>query len=276
MQPDSFSADTLLAAFVSTGWSIVLAVVIFAIGWVASKWVNRRVFLIAQKRSRDAMLGKFLASIAQWAVVAAAAIAALGRVGIETASLVALLASAGVAIGLALQGNLSNFASGVMILIFRPLEIGDVVQVGGFIGKVDDIGIFASTLVTAENNTVIVPNSQITGGVLTNFTRRGSRRASVDVGVAYGTDLAQARDVLMKAAQACPFALEDPAPAIVFMNLGASSLDFSVRVWAKNDDFMAMQDDVRSRVYDDLNAAGIDIPFAQIVVHPAPGEADDA
>ena len=267
------SADSVLDALVNTGWSIALAVAIFSVGWVVSKWVNRQVCLIAQKRSRDAMLGRFLASLAQWAVVSAAAIAALGKVGIETASLVALLASAGVAVGLALQGNLSNFASGVMILIFRPLEIGDLIQVGSFIGKVEDIGIFASTLVTPENNTVIVPNSQITGGVLTNFTRRGTRRASVDVGVAYGTDLQQVRAVLLTAAHESPLTLDEPAPAAIFVSLGASSLDFSLRVWATTDTFAAMQDDVRGRVYDHLNAAGIEIPFAQIVVHEAPVQA---
>lgn len=275
MEASDLSASSVMSSALAFGWQIVLAVVIVAVGWVASKWAHRQVFLLAQRRSKDAMLGKFLATLVQWTILAAAAIAALGKVGVETTSLVALLASAGLAVGLALQGNLSNFASGVLILIFRPLEIGDVVQTGAFTGKVDDIGIFSSRLITPENNTVVVPNATITGQGLVNFTRRGTRRASIDVGVAYGSDLQQVREVCLAAAQASELVLEDPPVAMHFGALGASSLDFKVHCWAKNEDFGAMQDDVRSRLYEALVAAGVDIPFNQIVVQQAqPGAAD--
>ncbi len=269
MQSGDVTVEGVLSTILAYGWQIVLALAIFSVGWIVSKWVHRQVFLLGQKRSKDAMLGKFLANIAQWAVVAAATIAALGKVGVETTSLVALLASAGLAVGLALQGNLANFASGVLILVFRPIEIGDVITAGNFTGTVEDIGIFATTLVTPENNTVILPNSAITSAGLINFTRRGKRRAAIDFGVAYGSDLQRVRELCLEAAAASERVLADPAPGIVFVNMGASSLDFRVLVWADNPDFAAMQDDVRTRIYEALTAADIEIPFSQIVVHQA-------
>ncbi len=269
MQFDVSESSELLKSAMSLGWSAITAIVIFAVGWVISKRAYAYVLGLSQKRSKDPMLGRFLASLAQWGVIAAAGISALGRVGVETTSLVALLASAGLAVGLALKDNLANFASGVMILIFRPLSIGDTVVAAGCTGTVTDIGLFASTLVTPENHTIILPNSAVTGGPLTNFTRLGTRRGTVEVGVAYGSDLQAVRAVLLEAATGADQVLADPAPAVVFGNLGASSLDFKVQVWADADHYMPMLDQVRSRVYDGLNAAGIDIPFAQIVVHQA-------
>ena len=274
MEENALSAETILSGILNVGWQIVLAVLIFSVGWMASKWAYSTVNAVAQKRAKDTMLARFLASIAQWAVVAIAGIAALGKVGVETTSLVALLASAGVAIGLALQGNLSNFASGVMLLIFRPLEIGDVVEAGGHTGRVEDIGIFASTFSTPDNHVIVLPNSAITGGSLTNFTKRGTRRGKVEVGVAYGSDIAQIKEILLGAARSSELVREEPAPAVAFTNMGASSLDFAVLCWCANADYLAMLDDVRTRMYDALNAAGVDIPYNQIVVHQAAADGD--
>lgn len=265
-----------LSPYLVFAWDIATALAIFAIGWWLSKLAYKQVSAMAQKRAKDTMLSRFLASLAQWAVVAAAAITALGRVGVETTSLVALLASAGVAIGLALQGNLSNFASGVMLLVFRPLNVGDVVTAGGHTGTVEDVGIFASTLVTPENHTIILGNSVVMGGPIINYTKRGTRRGTVEVGVAYGADLQQVRAVLLAAAEGSEHTRDDPGVGIAFVNLGASSLDFAVHVWSLDEStnaYLTMLDDVRSRIYDGLNDAGIDIPFSQIVVHQAPTDA---
>ncbi|MCK5800313.1 MAG: mechanosensitive ion channel family protein, partial [Deltaproteobacteria bacterium] len=199
-----------------------------------------------------------------------------GAVGVQTTSVVAIFASAGLAIGLALQGSLANFASGVMILLFRPFALADFVTVGGNTGVVDDIGIFATTLVTPNNETIIVSNKAVTGDTITNYTRRGTRRGAVDVGVNYGAKIEEVIPILEAAGKKSVLTLDDPAPAVAFVSLGASSLDFKVLVWSKAADYLGMLHEVRTNVYDGLNAAGIEIPYQQIVVHQAEGDGEMA
>lgn len=249
--------------------NVLYAIVIFIVGWIASKWSNSVVLKILRKREIDEALARFLGSISRYLVLAATLIIALGTVGIETTSLVALLASAGLAIGLALQGSLSNFAAGVMILFFRPFELGDKVTAGGHTGKVDDIGLFASTLLTPNNEKIIVPNSTITGDSIVNFTTRGTLRGNIEVGVAYGTEIKRAISVMKEVCSLSDLVLSDPEPSVAFVGFGASSLDFVVRPWSKSGDYIQMMHDVRVALYDALNNAGIEIPFDQIVVHRA-------
>ena len=245
----------------------LLAIAILAAGWVASKWASALI-IRAGKHLDDAVV-RFLASIGRYAVLAAAVIAALGAVGVETTSLVAIFGAAGLAVGLALQGSLSNFAAGVMILVFRPFELGDVVNAGGETGGVIDIGLFATTLRTPENHTIVVPNSSVTGGTITNYTREGTRRGTIDIGVAYGTPLESVHEAAMAALAKCDLALKDPAPGFAFTEMAASSLNFQLHVWANCADFLGMLHQVRSAVHDELVARDIDIPFDQVVVHKA-------
>lgn len=260
-----------------TYWPIIInlaiALAILFFGWIIAKWAYSIVLKGFRVKKMDEALGRFLASMAKYAVLAAAAISALGKVGVEAASLITIFASAGLAVGLAMQGSLSNFASGVMILIFRPFDIGDRVEAGGSTGVVHDIGIMATTLKTPENHTIIVPNSNILGANITNYTMGGQMRGAVDVGVAYGSDVAQVEAILLKAAKKVDLVLNDPEPGIAFVGLGASSLDFKVLVWSTPENFLAMLAAVRTSVYNDLNDAGVDIPFNQIVVHQASADA---
>ena len=249
--------------------SLAIALVIFIAGWIASKWANWIVLRGFRKRKVDEALARFLASIAQYAILAATLIASLAAVGIETTSLVAIFASAGLAIGLALQGSLANFASGVLILFHRPFTLDDKVTIAGETGKVIDMGLFATTLLTLDNQRVIVPNKSVTDNNITNFTVEGTLRSAIEVGVAYGCDINQVRDLLEKAASGIDYALTDPPPKAVFVNLGASSLDFKVFIWTKVSDFGTLIHDGRKVVYEALNAADIEIPFNQIVVHQA-------
>lgn len=249
--------------------ALFLAIFIFIVGNTFSKMFHRLTQNGLEKKGVDAALSRFLGQMVRYTVLAATVIAALGVVGIETTSFIALLGSAGLAVGLALQGSLANFAAGVMILFFRPFTLGDVITAGGHTGGVVDIGLFATTLHTPDNMKIIVPNSAITGGSIVNITTLGTRRISVDVGVEYGADLEKVQGILQKAAERCSLALDDPAPAVVFGNLGASSLDFSVFAWCKSSDHLGLRHELRCNVYDDLNAAGIEIPFSQIVVHQA-------
>jgi small conductance mechanosensitive channel len=247
----------------------LMALLVFIAGWIVSKWTHRLITRVVQKRGLDESLGRFLASIAQYAVLAAFTIAALEHVGIASTSLVAIFASAGLAVGLALQGSLGNFASGVMILLFRPFTLNDKIQAGGSTGVVADIGLFATTLMTPHNETVIVPNSAVTGGVITNYTKVGTLRADIAVGVAYGQDIGKVMEILMTAVQNTDLVLKDPAPAIAFVEMAASSINFSVMCWSTCDDFLGMQHNVRKACYEALNAANIEIPFDQLVIHKA-------
>lgn len=249
--------------------NVSLAAVIFIVGWLASKWANGLALKGLRKAKVDEALARFLSSMTQYLVLAATVITALGRVGVETTSLVAILASAGLAVGLALQGSLANFSSGVMILFFRPFTLGDKVNAGGHTGVIDDIGIFASTMLTPDNEKIIIPNSAITGGSITNYTAQGTLRGHVSVGVAYGSDVGEILGLLEKAAGKPDTVLEEPAPAVAFVDMGASSINFNVMTWSKSADYLDMLHDVRRAVYEDLNEAEIDIPFDQIVVHQA-------
>lgn len=247
----------------------VTAILIFVIGWLISKWTHTIIAKLLRRRSADESLVRFLSALAQYLVLAATVIAALAQVGVETTSLVALLGTVGLAIGLALQGNLSHFASGVMLLAFRPFTVGDFVEGGGKTGTVQEVGLFATVLTTPDNHKVIVPNGSVTTSPITNYTALGKRRAKLDIGVAYGSDIDRTTQVLLEAARSNPRVLEDPEPAVAFAGFGASSIDFAVFIWANNDNFLPAQSEVRKAIYDHLNAAGIDIPFNQIVVHQA-------
>lgn len=258
------SFDTLLA-YATSG---LLAVLILAVGWVVSKWA-RRIALRTARRSLNEAAARFLSGIAQYTVLAAAFIAALGEVGVETTSLVAIFASAGLAVGLALQGSLSHFSSGVMILLFRPFVLDDFVTIGGHTGTVKDVGVFATTLHTQDNQKIIIPNASITSNPIINSTALGTRRAAIDVGVAYGSDATEVMRILRDSADRIDTVLGDPEPGVAFVGLGASSIDFKVLVWCLSGDYIPTMGAVRQAIYEDLNAAGIDIPFNQIVVHRA-------
>jgi small conductance mechanosensitive channel len=252
-------------------YSLAIAVLVFGIGWIVSKSVYRTMEGVLVKRGVDVAASRFLARIAQYTVLAAALIASLGALGIETTSVIAILASAGLAVGLALQGSLSNFASGVMILMFRPFELNDVVTAGGHTGQVVDIGMFSLTMQTPDNLTIIVPNSGVSGSSIVNITKLGKRRMSIDVGVAYGVDLAVTMSVLKEAALASGHVLKEMDVGVALVGFGASSVDFQVHVWADNAQFIPAGHDVRVRLYNALEAANIEIPYDQVVLHAAPG-----
>ena len=250
--------------------ALFLAILIFMLGRWASKMLQRAAVAGMEKRGVDGALSRFLGQLARYSVLATTAIAALGVLGIETSSFVALLGTAGLAVGLALQGSLGNFAASVLILFFRPFTLGDVITAAGHTGTVQDIGLFATILLTPDNMKIIVPNSAITGGSIVNITTMGTRRMTVDVGVEYGADLAKVQEVLLGSAARSTKALAEPAPSVAFVNLGGSSLDFKVNAWCKSPEALALLHELRCNIYDDLNNAGVEIPFSQIVVHQAP------
>ena len=246
-----------------------IALGIFIAGWIVAKWVHRLVLAATRKTKIDEALGRFFASMAQYAVLALAVIAALDKAGIPTTSLAAVIAAAGLAVGLALQGSLGNFASGVLLLIFRPFTLGDRVTAAGHTGDVIDIGLFATTLATPGEQKIIIPNGAVTGGSIVNHTASGLVRISMEAGVAYGADVDQVCGLLVEAAKASDLVLDEPEPEAAFVEMAASSLNFLVHCWTQPENYVDMQHNVRRSIYNKLNEAGIEIPFNQLVVHRA-------
>ncbi|NVB41222.1 mechanosensitive ion channel [Pseudenhygromyxa sp. WMMC2535] len=258
-----------IIAILPTIVDVLLALLILVIGFIVAGAVGSQLSKTLQKRKVDKSLAGFLASLLRWLLIAATVIIVLGRFGFETTSLVALLGSAGIAIGLALQGNLSHFASGVMILLFRPFKVDDYIASSGYEGTVSEIGLFTTTLVTLDNETVIIANSAVIGGPLVNYTTRGSRRAHVEVGVAYGSKVPQVLEILTAAAKRCDAVLSEPEPFTAFTGLGDSSINFTILAHCKPGEYAALLHQVRTAAYEELDKAGIEIPFPQVVVHKA-------
>ena len=194
-------------------------------------------------------------------------IAVLGLFGIETTSLVAVLATAGLAIGLALQGTLSNFSSGVMLLLFRPFRVDDFVEVAGVKGSVVEIGIFTTVLKTPDNVKIIVPNSSIYGATITNYAAYDTRRNDLLIGVSYGDDLADAETAIRRVIESDDRVLKDPEPVIAVAELADSSVNFVVRPWCKASDYWTLRFDLTRRIKEELEASGCSIPFPQQDVH---------
>lgn len=248
-------------------WKILAALLIFVIGrWIASLLVGslRRVL---QRRSVDPMLVNFLGSILRTILLVAIVIAAIAQLGIPTTPLVAAFGAAGLAIGLALQGSLSNLASGMMLVLFRPFTKGDFVEAGGTSGAVDEVGMFHTILTTPDNRRVIVPNGQITTSSITNYSANATRRIDLVIGVAYGDDLKVARSVMESVIARHPMVMKDPAPAVLLLDLADSSVNFAVRPWVKTADYWQVRNELLEQLKVELEAAGCSIPFPQRDVH---------
>ena len=249
------------------GLNLLAAIVIFFIGqWIAA-FVRRLVRGLMSKANVDSTLTSFVGNLAYYCVVAFAVIAALNRLGVQTASLIAILGAAGLAVGLALQGSLANFAAGVLIIIFRPFSVGDLIEAADVLGEVLEIQLFTTTFATLDNKQVIVPNSSLTGGNIINYTVRGKLRVDTTIGVAYEADIDQVRQVISEVLESDPLVLKEPSPTIAVMELGDSSVNFAVRPWAKPEDYWSVYFNVHENVKKRLDAAGISIPFPQRDVH---------
>ncbi len=265
--PENLEGSAATIASALTG--LFYALGIFIIGWIVAKWFAGMVRRMLVARGVDVSLAGFLSSLTQWLIIAATAVSALSKVGVETTSLIALLGAGGLAIGLALQGSLGNFAAGVMALLFRPFTVGQKITAAGHTGVVEDLGLFATTMSTPDGDTIIIPNSEVMGSSIVNHAKNGKYRCNVDIGVAYGTDYRQAERVVLEAMKHVSLALENPAPSVAFGGFGASSVDLIARPWCLPDDVPACVHETRVAIYKALDEAGIDIPFDQVVMHQA-------
>lgn len=255
--------DLLTVEFLTqAAGNVAAAVSIVILGYIASGWAARRVRGLTQSYKRlDATLFNFLSNILRYTILGYTGIFVLNTFGIQTTSFVAIIGAAGLAIGLALQGTLSNIAAGVMIVLFRPFKVEDFVEVAGKMGTVKDISLNFTELADLSNLRVIVPNAQVWGNIITNYSANNTRRAEWIFGVGYASDLKAAEEAIRKAILTDPRALTDPEPFIQVNNLGDFSVDFLVRVWVKADEYFQFQADMKRAVKLAFDEAGIDIPF---------------
>ena len=249
------------------GVNIIFALLIFfvgksVVGLVAS--LSRR---LMTKAKVDAILVEFIGSIINSILLLFVVIAALDRLGVNTNSLIALLGAAGLAIGLALQGSLQNIASGVLLTIFRPFNNGDYVEAGGASGVVEKIGLFSTTMRTGDNKEIIVPNGQIFGGIITNYSRRETRRIDMVFGIGYDDDIRKAKDIIAGIIAANDRILDEPAALIAVGELAASSVNFNVRPWVRSGDYWAVYYDLNEKIKTAFDENGISIPFPQMHMH---------
>ncbi|WP_281856469.1 mechanosensitive ion channel family protein [Litoreibacter halocynthiae] len=256
-------ADYLtLDMMVSVVGSIASAIAILVIALLVSGWISRRIRSIGENHAKlDDTLFNFLSNIARYVVMAFAILFVLNTFGIQTTSMVAAIGAAGLAIGLALQGTLSNVAAGVMLILFRPIKVGDFVEINDKSGTVKDVTLNFVEMASLSNTQVIVPNSEVWGNTITNYSVYPTRRAEWTFGVGYGVNLAKAEKVIRDTIMADERAHAEPEPFIQVSNLGGSSVDFLVRVWCDRTEYLAFKTDMTRKVKEALDEADIDIPF---------------
>lgn len=254
---------------VQFGKNLLLAIIVYFVGRFLIKYAIKALRKLTQKRKVEASLTSFLNSLVSISLNVMLAVIIVGILGVDTSSFLAVFASAGIAIGMALSGTLQNFAGGVLIMLLKPYKVGDFIEAQGFAGTVREIQIFSTVLGTPDNQTIIIPNGPLATGSLKNSTKAPTRRVDIDVEVAYGTNPDDVRKVLMDIINADERILQSGvfAPFIPMTRMGTSSIVFQMRIWAKAPDYWSVKFDTTEKVYRELGKAGIEIPFQQMDVH---------
>ena len=255
------------ALLLSYGVNIVAAIAIIVIGMIVARIISNAVNRVMRARHIDATVADFLSALVRYGVIAFTLIAALGRVGVQTASVIAVLGAAGLAIGLALQGSLSNLAAGVLLVTFRPFRSGEYVDLGGVAGTVLQVQIFSTTLRSADGRMVVIPNGKIIANNIINFSREPVRRNEFIIGVAYDSDIEKVKQLLTNIIESDDRILKDREMTVRLNELGASSINFVVRVWSNSSDLQSVYWDVLERIKRDFDANGISFPYPQMDVN---------
>lgn len=260
--------DSIVPLLTQYGLKIIGAIVILIVGWIVSGWFGKRTRKLLEKSSKmDATLVPILANLVKYLGITFTILMVLNNFGVQTASIIAVLGAAGLAVGLALQGSLSNVASGVMLLVFRPFKIGDVVEAGGVLAIIDEIDLFMTKLHTFDNINVYLPNSKIWGTEIRNYSQNETRRVDIPIGIGYGDDIDHALRVAKEVIEADTRTLSDPAPLFAVSDLGDSSVNLMVRFWTKSGDFFNAKLDLTKELKQRFDKEGINIPFPQRDVH---------
>ncbi|MDH4071294.1 MAG: mechanosensitive ion channel [Ignavibacteria bacterium] len=258
------TASDLVAVF---GLRVIIAIVIIVFGrWIA-RWLSNIIKRVLAKREIDPMLVSFAGSFVYMALLTFAILAALSQLGVETTSFVAVIGAAGLAIGLALQGALANFAAGVLIIVFRPFRVGHFIEAAGVSGVIEEIQIFTTKMKTPDNKEVIIPNGRVMSDTITNYSAREQRRIDFVFGIGYGDNIQNAKQVIEKVFDGESRILKDPAPTIGVVELGESSVNIAARPWVSTADYWPVYFDITEKIKDSFDAAGISIPFPQRDIH---------
>lgn len=255
------------ALLLSYAVNIVAALAIIIVGLIIARMISNAVNRLMISRKIDATVADFLSALVRYGIIAFTLIAALGRVGVQTASVIAVLGAAGLAVGLALQGSLSNLAAGVLLVMFRPFRAGEYVDLGGVAGTVLSVQIFSTTMRTADGKIIVIPNGKIIAGNIINFSREPVRRNEFIIGVAYDSDIDQVKQILTNIIQSEDRILKDREMTVRLNELGASSINFVVRVWSNSGDLQNVYWDVLERIKREFDAAGISSPYPQMDVN---------
>ncbi|GAB3237263.1 mechanosensitive ion channel domain-containing protein [Pseudaeromonas pectinilytica] len=256
--------QTLLIEY---GVNIAAALLTLLIGWFAASLLTGGMMRLMKARHLDSTITDFIGNLVKYAILAFVFIAALSRIGVQTASFVAVIGAAGLAVGLALQGSLSNFASGVLLILFRPIKVGEFVEVAGTAGVVQTVQIFTTVLTTGDNKMVVVPNGTILNGTITNYSRMETRRVDMSFNLAYDVDLRQAKELLTRLVNEDPRVLKDPAPVIAVAALTDTAVQIVVRPWVKNGDYWDLFFALQERVSLAFEAEGFKRPLPQVAMH---------
>jgi len=259
--------DSVLPMVWTYGLDVLGAVTILVLGWIGAGFLRRMTRRTLERSRMDNTLIPFLSSLVYYLTLTMVVIAVLAQFGVPTAQFGAVLGAMGLAVGLALQGTLSNFAAGVMLLVFRPFRVGDYVEAGGTAGTVESIGVFATTMNTPDNVRIIVSNSVVYGSTIKNYSANDNRRNDLVMGVSYSDDLGVAKQTIEGVLAADDRVLKDPVPVVAISELGDSSVNFVVRPWCRKEDYWALRFDLNRRLKEELEKAGCSIPFPQRDVH---------
>ena len=261
------AVETAGRLVIDYGMSAIGAIVLFIVGRIIAGWSRSRLTKVLTKAGTDVSLVPFFASMIYYLILGIVLVAVLNLFGIETTSLIAIFASAGLAVGLALQGTLSNFAAGVMLLIFRPIRVGDFVEVAGQAGTVKEITIFNTIMHTGDNVLIVIPNGAVYGDVVKNYSYNDTRRIDLVMGIGYGDDIGQAIQIIERVVTGDSRTLTDPAPVIAVAELGDSSVNLVVRPWCNASDYWTLRWDLTRKLKEELEAGGCNIPYPQSDVH---------
>ena len=261
MSPEQLSsyANAIINILVDYSPKLISAFIVLFVGLYAIRLINRSIRKIMVKRNLDPTLTKFLADILLWALRILLFVTFISNLGIPTTSFVTILGAMGLAIGLSLQGSLSNFAGGMLIIVFKPFKVGDTIEAQGVVATVLEIQIFVTKMLTGNNQTVFVPNGALSNGTIINYSMQGERRADLTFSVSYDSDIKKAKEVLLDVLHKNPKVLENPAPEVFVKNLSASSVDFAVRPWAKNANYGSVFSETLENCKAALDEAGIDV-----------------
>jgi small conductance mechanosensitive channel len=264
--------DGLVEFVAAYGLSVIGGILILIVGWIVANWASGATKRALAKSERvDATLRGFLSGLVKYAVLTVVIIAVLNQFGVQTASLIAVFGAAGLAIGLALQGTLSNVAAGVMLLLFRPFRVGQYVEAGGHAGTVKELSLFTTELATPDNVQIIIPNSAIWGHSVVNYSHHPTRRVDFTLGIGYADDIERAIATVREVIQGDSRSLSDPEPQIVVGNLGDSSVDLIVRVWVQAENYWPLKFDFTRAFKEAFDSNGISIPFPQRDIHVVQG-----